>query len=721
MRFSSRSRDSLGTLTRPAVTSRTAASRPEQRHPLHRSLAWLHDRVVLRSATLGLVMVIAIAVPARAASCPSVVGHYPYGPWRTVVAGEDAVYSGSGTVLTISTMSASGHLSPAGELDLGEPVYDLARVGDVLYIANGPGGLVVLDVSTPLTPRVVARYLASGSAVRVAAQGDLAFVTKGDLHILDVSDPTAPSEIGMLQGAGAFRDVDVSGSTAYALEGQKSLRAIDISNPATPNLLGVVELATGLGSRLTIANGYAYAATFYGGVFVVDVNDPLHPTVVGSLLDVLPTINTRDVQVRGDVLYAADSVEGLLVVDVADPTSPEVLNAYDVTGHGNAEAISLIGSFVITACNGYGLRSVDVGNPSSPRGVGALSSAMGRVQDVVVVGDRLFTAEPELGIRTLDISNPAAPGTVALYSRPGVLGLGVVGSLLLAAQEKPGGMAVYSIATGAPSWLASQSTGSSWIACQAVAATSTTAYMGTWSGLLVVDITNPSDPEEIGQLLVGKEIRALAVADTKLMVIAAAEGLESWALYVFDVTAPEDPQLLGSLGGFDFPQDVATYDQFVYVTDTSATSRVRVVDASDPTHPTENPEAAVESTVSITLAVVGEHLIVGGAGNDAVQILSLAQPSSPTTVATYRLDSPVYGLAASGSLVVAGTSDLGIYLLQTAGCAGFLFADGFDSGTAAAWSGQEPSGTATTTPPRAGELSHPPLDGWRIPWLGRTR
>jgi len=59
---------------------------------------------------------------------------------------------------------------------------------------------------------------------------------------------------------------------------------------------------------------YAYVADGSGGLRVVDVSDPAHPTEVGFYAT---PGDARDVAVAGDYIYVADFVGGLVILRLA--------------------------------------------------------------------------------------------------------------------------------------------------------------------------------------------------------------------------------------------------------------------------------------------------------------------------------------------------------------------------------------------------------------------
>lgn len=80
--------------------------------------------------------------------------------------------------------------------------YEIRVIGPLAYIADGEGGLLILDVSDPAESVALSRLRTARRAMSVWIDGDLAYLTDQEenagLQVVDVSDPTAPFTIGYL-------------------------------------------------------------------------------------------------------------------------------------------------------------------------------------------------------------------------------------------------------------------------------------------------------------------------------------------------------------------------------------------------------------------------------------------------------------------------------------------------------------------------------------------
>jgi hypothetical protein len=101
--------------------------------------------------------------------------------------------------------------------------------GSYAYVADGPTGLRVIDVSNPQNPVEVGSYDTPTAARGVAVSGSLVYVaddTTG-LRVVDASNPQSPFEAGYYDTDGFASDVTVSGSFAYVADGDSGLQVYE--------------------------------------------------------------------------------------------------------------------------------------------------------------------------------------------------------------------------------------------------------------------------------------------------------------------------------------------------------------------------------------------------------------------------------------------------------------------------------------------------------------
>ncbi|MFQ5595075.1 MAG: LamG-like jellyroll fold domain-containing protein, partial [Anaerolineae bacterium] len=306
------------------------------------------------------------------------------------------------------------------------------------YVADGARGLRVVDISNPSSPREVGAYDTPGSANGVAVSGDpsagsgqaYAYVTwestddfssGGGLRVVDVSNPASPRQVGAYDvPAGNPKDVAVSGGYAYVAwepgdpwgfggGGNGGLYVLDVSNPAGPHQVGTYDTPGGANSVAVSGDPSAGSGQAYAYVTWVFEGWP-------------------------------SSRSGLHVVDISNPASPRQVGVYSTPDSATSVAVSGTYAYVIWSdptsffpgSGGSGLRIVDISNPASPRQAGAYDISEKPGADVATAGTYVYITEGDStfpsedgGLRVLDASNPASPHEVGFYSTPGGNALGV--------------------------------------------------------------------------------------------------------------------------------------------------------------------------------------------------------------------------------------------------------------------------------------------------------
>ena len=276
--------------------------------------------------------------------------------------------------------------------------------GGYAYCADA-GQLWIADVSRPTSPSVVGAIATQTGAREVVVQGDVAFVADGysGLKIYDVADASKPALLGAVDMPGQVNGVDVAADHAY-LAAITSLQIVDVQRPWAPSVTSVVELPLGIGD-VAVSGGHAFVAGGMGGLQVVDVGDPSAPELVGSLP--LRGIAGRIVVV-GHLGYVIDTIDfgGLVVVELADPRHPTVL-ARSEEFPGVAYDLAVSGSKAYVAVYGRGLVIVDVTEPRRPVLIGEAKTPS-FATGVGVGGEYAYVLDGR-GLQVIDVADPARP------------------------------------------------------------------------------------------------------------------------------------------------------------------------------------------------------------------------------------------------------------------------------------------------------------------------
>lgn len=212
-------------------------------------------------------------------------------------------------------------------------VNSLALYADLLLAAGsyvgGGGAVSALDVSNPATPQVISTYQGPGfSSINIDKTTAYAASYTDGVHIIDMQDPASPQLIGIVPALGNALVARAQGPTLYIGEFPGNLRVVDVSTPSSPAVLADLQLAASQIQHIEIDNTRAWVSTSGSGVHVVDVQNPSAPTEIAHLM---PDTNVKQVIIDGDLAYVI-AERAQTILDISDLASPVIIGINEMLG-----------------------------------------------------------------------------------------------------------------------------------------------------------------------------------------------------------------------------------------------------------------------------------------------------------------------------------------------------------------------------------------------------
>lgn len=284
---------------------------------------------------------------------------------------------------------------------LSEDISDVAVDGSYAYVGQGEN-FVILDITDITNILEVGRITTPSDIEGIAVSGTNAYLADGEsgIVVIDISNPLSPVILGSYATEYYILDVAVSGNYVYAVD-SNNLITVDITNPSSPTLVGSYD-TIGSANGVAISGNYAYVADdskaiFDGsnGLSIVDISNPASPTLAGTYADVY----AYDVAVSGNYAYVADST-GLVILDVSNPSSPTLAGRY--SGNGDSNAVAISGNYVYLVDYG-GLVILDISNPASLLNMGSYGEEY--ASDVSVSDGYVFVADSSNGLVVVKLGN----------------------------------------------------------------------------------------------------------------------------------------------------------------------------------------------------------------------------------------------------------------------------------------------------------------------------
>ncbi len=230
-------------------------------------------------------------------SSPQLLDTYdtPWWGMEIEVRGKYAYMADSESGLHVFNVQDPSSVIHITDVDLSNS-FNLEINGDTLYLSDAQSGIRFFDISNPESPSLLYTY--SGYSNWVHAVGDVVFMNDAstNLIILNASNPSNPTLIGSAMVTGDSRRVDVDGEFAYVAAGNGGLQIVNITNQASPSVVGTFSSPNA--QHLSISNGIAYLADHTNGLYILNVSDPTSPQQIS-----LDTNFKNSVEAKEDLLF----------------------------------------------------------------------------------------------------------------------------------------------------------------------------------------------------------------------------------------------------------------------------------------------------------------------------------------------------------------------------------------------------------------------------------
>ena len=429
------------------------------------------------------------------------------------------------------------------ELDVEDGCNSLFKSGNYIYATAYDSGLVVINIADPIHPFLAGRnndnVLGDHGLCTVAVNGNYAYVgdIEGAVRIFDISNPTSPIYVSCLDSTDrGGQKIIVDGGYAYLACYWHKDHVIDIRNPLNPSVKYTYDGANGSnsiiksGSNLFIGglDSVGWSMGGRGMLHILDVTDPISPTLIGGFYD-YPT-ETNTVCVQGNYAYAGSN--GLFIVNISNSVTPVVMSFTDSIYLSDDVVKS--GDYLYCQWSAGGLQIVDVSNPSNPILTSQLSVGY-YCAGMDVQGTYAYLACGSRGLYIVDISEPDNPVIVSNYqSYPNlVMDVDVSGNL---------------------------------------------AYFSYEDHLYIADIINPQEPVLVGWYEFTDNPNDIHVLGDYVYLIHRAR------LTILDVSNPSNPTLAGVLNSPSQLSRLAIQGQYVYAN--SPEFGICLINVSNPHDPT---------------------------------------------------------------------------------------------------------------------------------------
>jgi hypothetical protein len=568
---------------------------------------------------------------------------------------------------------------PFGWSHIGALAYDSLR--NIVFFGSG-GGIYILDVSVPSSPRKLSESAHTRGTIwdfYYVYDSQMLFVADGlgGLEIWDVSDPFLPEKLGNWPAQNISTGIFVSGPYAFLTDWDVGLRVIDVSNPSNPQQIGEFKIRNEV-FDVFVSDTLAFVACNTMRIFNISI--PSVPREISQYTG-HPFMTIEDICVKGTYVYAVDGhsdSSSLTIIDVADPTNPQGVSCYGTSSSASciyvSDSIAYIGDMVspnpgIFAINisdplnpylichvdsavskicipdslGYGiaqgcrgLRAMDFSYQGPPNQIGQYEVPM-YAKDIKISDNYAFLANSYGGLRVIDVSSSANPFEVAIFKADGdANGIFILDSLAymtFTLSVYHGALRIVNISNPSyPFQIGSCSIGGvplQVFVCDSFAYVTYGDFWADESGVRIIDVSNPSNPYEVGSYhSIWRSAGDVFVRDSLAFLVIGD-------MHILNISIPSLPIMIGYCQTEACAQAIDLSSEYAYIVDGNIGqgTGLRIIDISDPRNPFE--VGFHETDGNISDCFLNEPYVYVADGIQGIRVIDVTSPSSPFEVGYY--------------------------------------------------------------------------------------
>ncbi len=259
-----------------------------------------------------------------------------------ILSSNAVVADGEGGLIIISFSDPVDPIEIASIVTVGKG-YGISVQGTYAYIADFLNGLVVVDITNPLSPKFAAHFPIEGGVRDVKVVGDYAYVANDDkgMRVIDISNINGLSEVALVQLGSNPRQafaLTIDNGFAYVAAHYGGLYVVDITSPENPvvrgsNHFGVGQQSASQAKGVAVEGNIAFVANGSESFALSDVTNPDDPKNTAVMLsDEFDNSNTKgdghDIDVKNGYAYMAHNGAGLAIIDISNPLNPTIFKEF---------------------------------------------------------------------------------------------------------------------------------------------------------------------------------------------------------------------------------------------------------------------------------------------------------------------------------------------------------------------------------------------------------
>jgi len=380
------------------------------------------------------------------------------------------------------------------------------------------------------------------------------------LDLLDLSNPLSPKKLSSLDLPFLYTFTS-KGNTVLCFT-HDSLYSVNINSAISPFIVSKIPDITG--DYVSVKNSLLLISRNYRSDFqLIDINDISRPKI-GFHLSTLADIGSIAVTDSFLVAGRFDN-SGMIIADIKDITKPVIKYEYKEET-GSIRGIKIINGRIYVTTEFQGLKIFDLENSYQLKLIGEMNyidwlMAIDVLDTLAACGGSYYD------VSLISVADPANPKYISKITMPPsmvVEGIHLKDSLLIINGDY-GGVKIYDISsTVSPSLLWEKYYNS----CEAVCISDNILFVSDFSTIHAFDITQPSNPEELGSFQLDRRITGLSVKDSIAFVSVFSNGYYADnGMVILDVRNCDSINEVARANTPQYSNSIFATDKYIFLAD----------------------------------------------------------------------------------------------------------------------------------------------------------
>ncbi len=284
---------------------------------------------------------------------------------------------------------------------------DVLKKDNLLYMAQGEGGLQIIDITNPEDPQTVSITSdgARGYSAKVAIKDTAVYLAAGSFGVttINASDPTAPEIPGSNSSEKPAKSLYIMGDYLFVAVSEQGVKISDISVPIYPDPKGQVK-TSGFAYGLTISSDSAFMFVACGemGMYIFDISVfeqgyPIYHEV--GWCDTPGKAEAITILEEESIAFMACGTSGLQIINYADTNNIHIVGSLDIGGY--AKDLMYKDQRIYQTAEMGGLQIIDVSDFTNPKLIGVVDTefALGLDMD----DEFIYVADEDEGLIIISI------------------------------------------------------------------------------------------------------------------------------------------------------------------------------------------------------------------------------------------------------------------------------------------------------------------------------